>query len=104
MLEGLWGTGVFSTNIYFLLDSRLTIIDTGYKGKISWICRKSTGWVIRLRCREYHIDASSHRPYRQPLQIKQLTGANIIAHAESLYIEEIAPLLPRPGKSNSSNI
>lgn len=102
MLEGLWGTGVFSANIYFLLDSRLTIIDTGYKGKISRICREinrlgySLSDVENIILTHHHIDHTGNL-----YKLKQLTGANIIAHAdESPYIEgELPHFCPQvPGK------
>lgn len=90
---GLWGTGVLSANVYFLTDRKVSIIDTGYKGRASQICRdiKKLGYslsdVENIILTHHHIDHTDNL-----YQLKKLTGANIIAHVdESPYIEGRLP-------------
>ncbi|HAS28456.1 MAG TPA: hypothetical protein DCR59_04780 [Dehalococcoidia bacterium] len=93
MTNGLRGTGVLSTNIYLLLDTKLTIINTGYKGRVSQICRvvKKLGYslsdVENIILTHYHIDHTGNL-----LKLRQLTGANVIAHTDDApYIEGRLP-------------
>ena len=93
MTNGLRGTGVLSTNIYLLLDTKLTIINTGYKGRVSQICRvvKKLGYslsdVENVILTHYHIDHTGNL-----LKLRQLTGANVIAHTDDApYIEGRLP-------------
>ncbi len=93
MKNGLWGTGILSTNVYFLTDTKLTIVDTGYKGRVSQICRdiKRLGYslsdVENIILTHYHVDHTGNL-----LKLKQLTGANIIAHMDDApYIEGRLP-------------
>ncbi len=93
MLNGWWGTGVLSANIYFLTGNKLTMIDTGYMGRENQICRqiKRLGYslpdVENIILTHHHVDHTGNL-----FKLKQLTGAKIIAHIdESPYIEGLLP-------------
>ncbi len=85
--------GVFSANVYFLMDSKLTIIDTGYKGMVSQICHEinrfgySFSDVENIILTHHHVDHTGNL-----LKLKELTGANVIAHIDDApYIEGRLP-------------
>ena len=93
MTNGLRGTGILSTHVYYITYTKLTIIDTGYKGKLSQISRdiKKLGYslsdVENIVLTHYHIDHTGNL-----LKLKQITGANIIAHIDDVpYIEGRLP-------------
>jgi glyoxylase-like metal-dependent hydrolase (beta-lactamase superfamily II) len=89
MLNGLRGTGVLSTNVYFLLGNKLTIIDTGYKGRVTQICHEinrlgySLSDVENIILTHHHVDHTGNL-----FELQKLSGARIIAHIdEAPYIE-----------------
>jgi glyoxylase-like metal-dependent hydrolase (beta-lactamase superfamily II) len=93
MLNGWWGAGLLSANIYLLAGNRLTIVDTGYKGRVSGICREIIRLGYALTDVENIILTHHHVDHTGSLfKLKQLTGASVIAHTdESPYIEGELP-------------
>ncbi len=92
-IGGVWGAGVFSTNIYLLLDNGVTIVDTGYKGRVAQVCReiKRLGYtpsdVENIIVTHHHVDHTGSLS-----SLKEMTGARIIAHADDApYIEGKLP-------------
>jgi glyoxylase-like metal-dependent hydrolase (beta-lactamase superfamily II) len=88
-IGGVWGAGVFSTNIYLLLDNGVTIVDTGYKGRVAQVCREikrlgyTTSDVENIIVTHHHVDHTASLA-----ALKKITGARIIAHSDDVsYIE-----------------
>lgn len=92
-MGGARGTGVFSANIYLLVDTGLTIIDTGYKGRISQICGeiKRSGFSIseveNIIITHHHVDHTGNLSL-----MKEMTEAKIIVHkSDAPFIEGKLP-------------
>lgn len=95
-LSGFLGTGVWGANVYLLVDDDLSLVDTGFTGRVGQILRKITelGFspsdVARIIITHHHADHVGSLA-----AIKKVTQAKVIAHpADAPYIDG---RLPQPG-------
>jgi glyoxylase-like metal-dependent hydrolase (beta-lactamase superfamily II) len=97
-IGGRWGNGVLGANVFLLLDSKLTIVDTGFKGRAVKLLKEA-------RLHGYHapditsiIITHHHADHMGSLaELKKLTGASVIAHtADAPFIDGS---YPQPGPS-----
>ncbi len=93
---GLWGSGILGANIYCIADDGLTLVDTGFRGRLGAIINSvcSLGYSLqdirRIIVTHHHPDHTGNLA-----RLKELTGAMVIAHAgDAPYINGI---LPQPG-------
>ena len=95
-IGGIWGTGVGGANVFLLLDSKMTVVDTGFRGRAGQILRAAK----RLGYSPADIDSiiitHHHADHVGSLAtLKKLTQARVIAHpADAPYIDGS---LPQPG-------
>lgn len=92
-IGGRWGSGVLGANVFLLLDSKLTIVDTGFKGRAMKLLKE-------VRLYGYHasditsiIITHHHADHMGSLaELKKLTGARVIAHtADAPYVDGSRP-------------
>jgi glyoxylase-like metal-dependent hydrolase (beta-lactamase superfamily II) len=80
-LGGLLGTGVLGANVYLLLDTGLTLVDTGLKGRYRSILKQvkrlgfSPSDISDIIITHHHADHVGSLA-----RLKELTGARVIAH------------------------
>jgi glyoxylase-like metal-dependent hydrolase (beta-lactamase superfamily II) len=96
LLSGFLGTGVWGANIYLLVDDDLTLVDTGFFGRVEQILRKITKLdylpsdIARIIITHHHADHVGSLA-----ALKKATQAEVIAHpADAPYIDG---RLPQPG-------
>ncbi len=97
-IRGRWGSGFLGANVFLLLDSKLTIVDTGFKGRAMPILKE-------VRLHGYHasditgiIITHHHADHMGSLaELKKLTGARVIAHTADVPF--IDGSRPQPGPS-----
>jgi len=100
-IGGIFGTGVWGANVYLLVGDRLTLVDTGFKGRARQILRK----VRQLGFSPSDIDSiiitHHHADHIGSLaKLKKSTGAKVLAHpADARYING---QLPPPGPARPS--
>jgi glyoxylase-like metal-dependent hydrolase (beta-lactamase superfamily II) len=97
-IGGRWGSGFLGANVFFLLDSKLTIVDTGFKGRAMQILKEARlhGYlasdIANIIITHHHADHMGSLA-----ELKKLTGARVIAHpADAPYIDGTQP---QPGPS-----
>jgi glyoxylase-like metal-dependent hydrolase (beta-lactamase superfamily II) len=95
-LGGICRTAVGGANVYLLLDSKLTLVDTGFRGRTWHILRAvrrlgySPSDVANIIITHHHADHVGSLA-----KLKRATGARVIAHsADAPYIDGS---LPQPG-------
>ncbi len=95
-LGGFWGSGVLGANVFLLAGDGLTLVDTGFKGRLKGIIDSikllgySTLDIKRIIVTHHHADHTGNLA-----DLKRLTNAEIIAHAADVpYIEGT---VPQPG-------
>jgi|YelNatPaOPRAMG01_1025707.scaffolds.fasta_scaffold47039_1 glyoxylase-like metal-dependent hydrolase (beta-lactamase superfamily II) len=95
-LGGFWGSGVLGANVFLLAGDRLTLVDTGFKGRLKGIIDsvKQLGYsaldIGRIIVTHHHADHTGNLA-----DLKKLTNAEVIAHtADVPYIDGT---LPQPG-------
>ncbi len=93
---GSCGSGILGVNIYFVVDDGLTLVDTGFKGRLGAIASaaRSLGYSLldikRVIITHHHPDHTGNIAI-----LKGLTGANVTVHIEDApYIDGT---LPHPG-------
>jgi glyoxylase-like metal-dependent hydrolase (beta-lactamase superfamily II) len=97
-IGGKWGGGFLGANVFFLLDSKLTIVDTGFKGRAMPILKEARLHGYRASDITNIIITHHHADHMGSLaELKKLSGARVIAHsADAPYIDETQP---QPGPS-----
>ena len=97
-IGGRWGSGFLGANVFFLLDSKLTIVDTGFKGRAMHILKEARLHGYRASDIANIIITHHHTDHMGSLaELKKLTGARVIAHpADAPYIDGTQP---QPGPS-----
>lgn len=97
-IGGRWGSGFMGANVFFLLDSKLTVVDTGFKGRAMHILKEARLHGYRASDITNIIITHHHADHMCSLaELKKLTGARVIAHpADALYIDGTQP---QPGPS-----
>lgn len=95
-LGGILGTGLLGANVYLLLDTKLTVVDTGLRGRYRQILRqvKRLGYspadIANIIITHHHADHVGSLA-----ALKKITGAKVIAHpADAPFIDGT---LPQPG-------
>jgi len=95
-IGGIFGAGVWGANVYLLIDDKLTLVDTGFKGRANQILRKvkqlgfSPSDISRIIITHHHADHIGSLA-----MLKKITGAMVLAHsADAPYIDG---RLPQPG-------
>lgn len=93
---GSWGSGILGANIYLIVDSGVTLVDTGFKGRLRGVADSlhSIGHTLsdveRIIITHHHFDHTGNLP-----ELKELTSAKVVAHAKDApYIDGT---LPQPG-------
>jgi glyoxylase-like metal-dependent hydrolase (beta-lactamase superfamily II) len=92
-LGGIWCTGVLGANVFLLIDSSLTLIDTGFKGRTRQILKE----IRRLGYSPSDIDniivTHHHADHTGSLaMLKEVTKAKVMAHtADAPYIDGRLP-------------
>ncbi|MQF99046.1 MAG: MBL fold metallo-hydrolase [SAR202 cluster bacterium] len=92
---------VYGSNVVLLLDTEITVIDTGFPGngqKILDYIRdigRQTEDIKRILITHFHFDHSG-----SALEIHNLTGASIIAHKDEVIKNVDGTLLLRKGEEN----
>jgi glyoxylase-like metal-dependent hydrolase (beta-lactamase superfamily II) len=88
-LGGYWGSGVLGVNVFLLVDENLTLVDTGFRGRIKGIINsvRNLGYsltaISRIVVTHHHLDHTGNLA-----RLRELTGAEIIAHYGDVpYIE-----------------
>jgi hydroxyacylglutathione hydrolase len=88
-LSGIWGTGIWGVNVFLLVDSNLTLVDTGFKGRSNCILKgvKRLGYspadIANIIITHHHADHIGSLA-----ALKKITRAKVIAHpADAPYIE-----------------
>lgn len=86
---GSWGSGIFGANIYLVVDDDVTLIDTGFKGRLKSIVDSVNGLshslsdIVRIVITHHHPDHTGNLA-----KLKELTGAKVIAHGgDAPYID-----------------
>ncbi len=97
-IGGRWGNGFLGANVFFLLDSKLTIVDTGFKGRAMQILKEARLHGYRASDITNIIITHHHADHMGSLaELKKLSGARVIAHsADAPYIDGTQP---QPGPS-----
>jgi len=97
-IGGRWGTGFPGANVFFLLDSKLTIVDTGFKGRAMHILKEARLYGYHASDITNIIITHHHADHMGSLsELKKLTGVRVIAHpADAPYIDGTRP---QPGPS-----
>lgn len=97
-LGGAFGSGVFGTNVFLLIDKNLTLVDTGFRGRAAKILTEiiqlgySPSDIENIIITHHHVDHIGSLA-----ELKEATQARIMAHpADVPYIEG---QLPQPGPS-----
>jgi glyoxylase-like metal-dependent hydrolase (beta-lactamase superfamily II) len=95
-LSGMTATGPWGANVFLLLDKKLTLVDTGLKGRASRILKEienlgySPSDIANIILTHHHADHVGSLA-----ELKKATGARIMAHpSDAPYIEG---RLPQPG-------
>lgn len=86
---GLWGSGILGANVYLIVDYDVTLVDTGFKGRLRSIVDSvhSLGYplsdVKRIIITHHHSDHTGNLA-----RLKELTNAVVIAHAwDAPYVD-----------------
>lgn len=94
-LGGFWGSGIFGANVFLIASDGLTLVDTGFKGRLKAIVNsvKQLGYSLsdigRIIVTHYHADHTGNLA-----ELKKLTNAEVIAHiADVPYIDGTLPHL-----------
>jgi glyoxylase-like metal-dependent hydrolase (beta-lactamase superfamily II) len=97
-IGGRWGSGFLGANVFFLLDSKLTIVDTGFKGRAMHLLKEARLHGYRASDIANIIITHHHADHMGSLaELKKLTGARVIAYpADAPYINGTEP---QPGPS-----
>jgi glyoxylase-like metal-dependent hydrolase (beta-lactamase superfamily II) len=97
-IGGRWGSGFLGANVFFLLDSKLTIVDTGFKGRAIQILKEARLYgyhasdITNIIITHHHVDHIGSLA-----KLKKLTGARVTASpADAPYINGTQP---QPGPS-----
>jgi len=95
-LSGIWGTGVWGANVFLLLGNTLTLVDTGFRGRVTQILKAARrlgyspsdiGNIIVTHHHADHIGSLA--------MLKKITHAKGMVHpADAPYIDG---RLPQPG-------
>lgn len=95
-IGGSWGSGLLGANIYLIVDDGLTLVDTGFKGRLRAIVDSIHGLSHSLPDIRQIIITHHHPDHSGNLaRLKELTDAKVIAHAGDVpYIDGS---LPQPG-------
>lgn len=95
-LSGMTATGPRGSNVFLLLDKKLTLVDTGLRGRTSHILKEvenlgySPSDIANIILTHHHADHIGSLA-----ELKKATGAKIMAHPlDAPYIEG---RLPQPG-------
>lgn len=101
-IGGIFGTGVWGANVYLLVGDKLTLVDTGFKGRTSQILKnvKQLGFspseIDRIIITHHHADHIGSLA-----TLKEITGATVLAHpADAPYIDG---RLPQPGPARATS-
>lgn len=100
-ISGVRGTGIWSTNVFILVDGGLTLVDTGFKGRYVQILReiRKLGYtpddVANIVVTHHHADHIGSLA-----KLKGITRAKVFAHlADAPYIDgklqQPGPIHPR---------
>jgi len=102
-IGGIFGTGVWGANVYLLIDDKLTLVDTGFRGRANQILRKvkqlgfSPSDINRIIITHHHADHIGSLAI-----LKEITKATVLAHpADAPYIDG---RLPQPGPARPSSL
>ena len=97
-IGGRWGSGVLGANVFLLLDSRLTIVDTGFKGRAMKLLKEARLYGYHASDITNIIITHHHADHMGSLaELKKLTGASVITHtADVPYVDGSRP---QPGPS-----
>ncbi|MBM3157845.1 MAG: MBL fold metallo-hydrolase [Chloroflexi bacterium] len=95
---GKWGSGFLAANVFFLLDSKLTVVDTGFKGRALPILKEARLHGYRASDIANVIITHHHADHMGSLAgLEKLTGAKVVAHhSDAPYIDGTQP---QPGPS-----
>jgi glyoxylase-like metal-dependent hydrolase (beta-lactamase superfamily II) len=97
-IGGRWGSGLLGANVFFLLDSKLTIVDTGFKGRAMHTLKEARLHGYRASDITNIIITHHHADHMGSLaELKKLTGARVIAHPSDA--PHIDGTQPQPGPS-----
>lgn len=95
-LSGIWGTGIWSGNVFLLVGDNLTLVDTGFKGRSAHILKEagrlgySPSDITNIIITHHHADHVGSLA-----ALKKITRAKVVAHpADAPYIDG---RLPQPG-------
>lgn len=95
-LSGIWGTGAWGVNVFLLMGNNLTLVDTGFRGRMTQILKEvrrlgySPSDIGNIIITHHHADHIGSLA-----MLKKVTQAKIIAHpADAPYIDG---RLPQPG-------
>jgi len=95
-ISGIWGTGIWGANVFLLVGNNLTLVDTGFKGRLTQILKEarwlgySPSDIANIIITHHHADHVGSLAV-----LKKVTRAKVMAHsADAPYIDG---RLPQPG-------